>query len=189
GRSIQRNYENRNSYENDFGDRLQHGDFFESDSILTKNQSIHYTKVLNRKVTSYGGITPDIFIGLDSAYRNVQLLNAKSYISEFVYRFVSENKESMPSNIKILSDWEIPIRFYKSFSEFLESESPDNKINSEQLVYLSDEIKQNISMLLFGKDNADNYFMHNDDFIKKAIQIIRNKSTLKEILTPAHPDL
>lgn len=67
GRSIQKPYENGLSdYQNDFHQRVEHGELFHADSIKF-NDSLKYQTAKGRTVYGGGGIMPDYFIPLDTS--------------------------------------------------------------------------------------------------------------------------
>lgn len=51
GRSIQRDYADRDTYDGDFGERYRNGDLFHKDSISNKNGDKYYTQILRREVS------------------------------------------------------------------------------------------------------------------------------------------
>ena len=69
GRAIQKPYGEGIDYAHDFEDRLESGEFFLEDSVL-KTDSVVYRTLLGREVFGGGGITPDVFIPLDSSNVN-----------------------------------------------------------------------------------------------------------------------
>ena len=69
GRAIQKPYGEGVNYANDYQDRIASGELFLSDSIQ-HTDTIAYRTLLGRKVYGGGGITPDVFIPLDSSQSN-----------------------------------------------------------------------------------------------------------------------
>lgn len=64
GRSIQKSYEEDN-YRNDIIERFRHGEMMSADSIKF-NDSLKYTTPSGRVVYGGGGITPDLFVPIDT---------------------------------------------------------------------------------------------------------------------------
>lgn len=65
GRSIQRDFTNKDEYGNDYNDRVHRGEL-QSDTIHTPmDTTIYYTTEMKRKVYAGGGVEPDIFIPKD----------------------------------------------------------------------------------------------------------------------------
>ena len=64
GRSIQKPYE-KDNYRNDIIERFRHGEMMSADSIKF-NDSLKYTTPAGRVVYGGGGITPDLFVPIDT---------------------------------------------------------------------------------------------------------------------------
>ena len=69
GRAIQKPYGEGVDYDHDYQDRIESGELFLEDSIQPTD-TVTYRTLLGRKVYGGGGITPDIFIPLDSSQTN-----------------------------------------------------------------------------------------------------------------------
>ena len=69
GRAIQKPYGEGVDYDQDYQDRIDSGELFLQDSIHNTD-TVTFRTSLGRKVYGGGGITPDIFIPLDSAQTN-----------------------------------------------------------------------------------------------------------------------
>ena len=69
GRAIQKPYGEGVDYNHDYQDRIESGELFLEDSIQHRD-TVTYRTLLGRKVYGGGGITPDIFIPLDSSQTN-----------------------------------------------------------------------------------------------------------------------
>ncbi|MBK9735166.1 MAG: S41 family peptidase [Saprospiraceae bacterium] len=180
GRSIQREYENRQGYEEDFSKRHKNGDLFNRDSTIIKKDSLkYYTLLLKRPVLASGGITPDLFIPMDSFYKNEDFLRIKSLLPEFTYRYVSRNKKLFPIDITSFSTWKIPQVFYSDFKSFIAKEEKSILVTETDLAKLEKEVKYQVIRLLYGKSIADSTESKHDAFITLASKLIRDKSSLK----------
>ncbi len=97
GRSIQKSYENGLSdYQNDFHNRVEHGELFHADSIKF-NDSLKYQTVKGRTVYGGGGIMPDYFIPLDTSADSqyyVRLRN-NNVLREFALDYYQKNKSKL----------------------------------------------------------------------------------------------
>ena len=80
GRSIQKPYGEGVNYENDYYDRIEHGELLNEDSVKV-NEKLKYTTKGGRTVYGGGGIYPDIFIPNDTA-------GASYYLTELYYNGV-----------------------------------------------------------------------------------------------------
>ena len=179
GRSIQRDYSDRESYDEDYGARYTNGDLFHKDSTLVNDKKEYFTLVKKRKVTASGGITPDIFVGMDTIFRNENFMLLKSLIPEFTYRYATKNKSKIPNTLEGINNWKVNDDFYKSFSEYALKESQETSIPSGQLNKLDSEIKSNLMKIIIGKSKSESYLLGQDAAIQKASDVIKNKKELK----------
>ncbi len=98
GRSIQKTYTggNLDEYYREAYDRYENGELYSSDSIKF-NDSLAYKTDRGRVVYGGGGITPDVFVALDTSqntrYMN-RLFNTNS-LQEYTVNYAQENSESL----------------------------------------------------------------------------------------------
>lgn len=95
GRSIQKPYgEDEEEYAMDYYNRLEHGEFFNADSIEF-NDSLKYETVKGRTVYGGGGIMPDYFVPLDTSMTSSyvsRLFSSESW-REFILDYLDTNKQ------------------------------------------------------------------------------------------------
>lgn len=99
GRSIQKPYgEGEEDYSMDYVKRMEHGEFFNADSINFVD-SLKYETVKGRTVYGGGGIMPDYFVPLDtsmtSGYAN-RLFRSEPW-REFIMDYLDKNKNKFES--------------------------------------------------------------------------------------------
>ena len=95
GRSIQRPYdEGTEDYYNNILMRYKDGEVFNKDSIKQEKKTLYKTLVKGRTVYGGGGITPDIYIPIDTSMLNpfVNDVLSKGILQEFAYNFFAGNK-------------------------------------------------------------------------------------------------
>jgi carboxyl-terminal processing protease len=99
GRSIQKPYTHEGQDENytmDVMKRYEHGELFHADSIKF-NDSLKYQTTKGRTVYGGGGIMPDVFVPLDTAYNTKylnKLVNA-NIIREYAFNYYTRNKATL----------------------------------------------------------------------------------------------
>ena len=91
GRSIQKSYSNTN-YDDEVANRYKNGELFHRDSIKVID-SLKYTTPKGKVVYGGGGITPDVFIPLDTT--NVSNYYELNLINNFVYNYVDKNRKKL----------------------------------------------------------------------------------------------
>lgn len=96
GRSIQKPYgEDEEEYAMDYYNRLEHGEFFNADSIEF-NDSLKYETVKGRTVYGGGGIMPDYFVPLDTSMTSSyvsRLFSSESW-REYILDYLDTNKQT-----------------------------------------------------------------------------------------------
>lgn len=112
GRSIQKPYDNGyDAYEDEVYHRYEDGELIDS-SKVKQADTTKYRTASGRVVFSKGGIMPDVFVPIDTSYRNeytMRLLEA-GLLNQFAFSFVDKNR-------KRLSSYSNPIDFQKRFTE------------------------------------------------------------------------
>ncbi len=100
GRCIQRPYMpgKENDYYSEFQRRYEHGEFEVADSIK-QNDSLRYITPGGRVVYGGGGITPDVFVPIDTTGINRYYLRVtrKNLVYKFALNFADKNREKLLS--------------------------------------------------------------------------------------------
>ncbi|NBC08865.1 MAG: PDZ domain-containing protein [Bacteroidetes bacterium] len=91
GRSIQKPYNDPEAYEHEMYDRYETGELQSKDNIIIEDSTEYYTDN-GRIVYAGGGITPDVFVPIDSVSMDQQYLELRQYIPEFVFRFMDSER-------------------------------------------------------------------------------------------------
>ncbi len=121
GRSIQKPYDNLEEYRHDLARRQENGEFFHADSIKWQD-SIRYYTAKGREVHGGGGITPDVFVPIDSVYFDSQLARLRTLVTPFVIRLFESDH---------LKDYQIP----ETPEAFLEKEVVTDKILDDFMAF------------------------------------------------------
>ncbi|OWY23698.1 S41 family peptidase [Sphingobacteriales bacterium UPWRP_1] len=106
GRSIQKPYnDGYDAYEEELNQRLEDGELLGNDSIHGKKQrtdTIAFkTLVKGRTVYGGGGISPDVFVPLDTTGLENFTIKVRSLLPEFVYNYYSNNKQEFANIIAL----------------------------------------------------------------------------------------
>ena len=96
GRCIQKKYEDKESYKEDYMNRYKSGELFFEDSVFVVD-SLKYKTVGGRIVYGGGGITPDDFVGKDTVGYTDYLgyLYSKNVIREFVLNYSNKKRDEL----------------------------------------------------------------------------------------------
>ncbi len=175
GRSIQRPYDDKEKYYGDGDERWRHGDLFHADSTVVKGAKNFKTLVKGRTVQSIGGITPDIFVGMDTIYRNVDFAMLKSYIPEFLCKYAISRGAMLPSNATEISAWKTPDNFYNEMLSYVSrKEDKIIAISASKMKYLDVDVKSALAHIYMNEHDAHAFLYKDDPFILKAVAAIKS---------------
>ena len=102
GRCIQKDYTNGLvAYEHEIINRYEDGEVSDETKLKIKDSTIYKT-TNGRKVYGGGGITPDVFVAVDTSYINqfYGALFEQSLLSRFTYNFMDANRKTLTTNYK-----------------------------------------------------------------------------------------
>ncbi|MCC7222773.1 MAG: S41 family peptidase [Chitinophagales bacterium] len=100
GRSIQKPYdEGRDTYQKDIGERLKKGELTDSTTTTTElpDSLKFFTRSKKRPVYGGGGVTPDIFVALDTTQQSSYWkdINRKGLLNKFALEYVNQHRDPM----------------------------------------------------------------------------------------------
>lgn len=159
GRSIQKPYgEGEDDYNLDWINRLDHGEFFNADSIKF-NDSLKYETVKGRTVYGGGGIMPDYFVPWDttmtSPYVN-RIFGSDSH-REYILDYLEKNKKNFDkmSFEQFYKDFEISDAMLQDLIKLAEKNKVpfDEKDYNKSKEYLKILVKAHMSRNIYD-DNA-----------------------------------
>lgn len=193
GRDIQKPYRkgDQRAYAMDIIDRFNSGELMHADSIKYIDSLKVSTKLLGRPIYGGGGISPDVFVPLDTTdftkyYRDVM---AKGLINRFAIEYVDSHRKEIRKNYKkdtdFLRGFEVSDSMLDTLFSMAEKEGlPRNEKEAEQSASLFKMILKG----LIGRDIYDQptYFkVYNeyDPIFKEAYRII-NSDEYDRILSP-----
>jgi carboxyl-terminal processing protease len=132
GRCIQRPYDKgEEEYYQEFWRRFEHGEFATSDSII-QNKDMLYQTPSGKIVYGGGGITPDIFVPLDTAGMNAYFMAAsrKNLVYRFANRFADANRSEL-QQIKTMLELK-RFLYYRNFSAAFAAFAKEHGISATQ---------------------------------------------------------
>lgn len=161
GRDIQKPYEkgDQEAYQHDIADRFSRGELMHQDSIHYNDSLKVNTLRLRREIYGGGGISPDIFVPLDTTqftkyYRNVM---AKGLINRYVISYIDANRRS------ILAEYPTDNDYLRGFAvtDSMIAELKD-MADAEGVEYVAEDAERSrplfamIIKALIGRDVYDN---------------------------------
>lgn len=124
GRSIQRPYEdNITDYYGDINKRYKDGEIFNQDSIKQDKKTVFKTLIKGRTVYGGGGITPDVYMPMDTSMYNpfVSEVFGLSLVQEFAYNYFAANKTMLSkytSAQQFNTNFSIDNNLYAQFTKY-----------------------------------------------------------------------
>jgi carboxyl-terminal processing protease len=181
GRNIQRKYEmgKTDEYNNEWLERFSNGEEFEQDSVKQDETMLFHTKQ-GREVYGGGGITPDIFIPLDTASLTSYFisLNNKNIFRQFAGTYADINRARLNAFKTYTEMWDYlktqPLLYELThFAEQYGIKRRTNLINASansilRITYA--HILQNF----FGEEIFFIVYLEGDTMIKKAVEILND---------------
>lgn len=131
GRSIQKPYDNGLSeYHSEIFERFEHGEFMYADSVHMPDSLVYNTLEKKRKVYGGGGIVPDVFIPMDTAYYTdyYRDLVASGTMNRLVMDMLDENREMWKEQFPAFSDFSSRFEVPDSFIDELVKKGEENDI-------------------------------------------------------------
>ncbi len=184
GRAIQKPYGEGIDYENDYEDRLQSGELFLNDSVI-KTDSVVYRTLFGREVFGGGGITPDIFIPLDSTigYRALAELVWTGVLRDAAFKWVDAHRGEVVSRTSDnwLDSQTGGMASIKSVAEdqgtvWPKKSSEEGKIQIERIM---NRFYAQIARNLYGDNAYYKVLINGDDFTARALYELLQKDRFK----------
>jgi carboxyl-terminal processing protease len=187
GRDIQKPYKKGNieDYDKDILNRYNNGELTNKDSIHFSDSLKYYTLIKRRVVYGGGGITPDIFVPMDTSrvnnlYRDVLRTGA---FNNFILKYVDVHRKDITSKYKTFSEFKNKFSASEIYPEFLtyvkgEKISVDDQQANQSKDELCKLIKASIARDIW--DTSEFYEIYNQDntMVTKALEAISNYESI-----------
>jgi carboxyl-terminal processing protease len=185
GRDIQKPYEkgDQKKYAHDILDRLASGELMHADSIKYVDSLRVNTLRTKRPIYGGGGISPDIFVPLDTTdyskyYRSVM---AKGAINKFAVNYVDNHRKELKKRYKsddeFVKDFEVTDDMLKNLFDIATNDGVEY---NEEEAKQSDALFRMITKALIGRDvweQATYFKVYNryDPIFKEALRVINSE--------------
>ncbi len=164
GRLIQRDYEEKEDYDNYLEKRIDSGEFTNLNQVEISDTSKFYT-ANGREVYAGGGITPDVYVPYDSTLLNQYFLELNGSITKFAFQFVEGNDFDMVES-NFIEEYKLDENIIENLVDFHHASNlsvkPDAIINETIQDELRNAIKAKIGKQLYG-DLAFYKILNSDD--------------------------
>jgi carboxyl-terminal processing protease len=179
GRSIQKSYSlGTKVYHEDMINRMHDGELLYFDSIKHTNGKAYKTKT-GKIVYSGGGITPDIFVAVDTSGLNTETrkMYTKGTINKFVYGNYLANKNKFTaytSAIQFQKSYSVDEATWTSFKVFAAKDSINtNKLGIKERAAISRQIKILTARQVWRNQGLYEVSNAEDAVVKKALEVLR----------------
>lgn len=184
GRSIQKPYkgEDPENYEEDVYDRYKSGELSGKTGSRQGDTTRFYTAE-GHVVYAGGGISPDVFVPIDTLLMNDYFIEARQYIPQYAFRYVQDNKKALDKfkdANTFNQQFDVADAIYADFRKFLkkqEVKEPSNvsyRIKNEIKLLM----KARIAKQLFGDEGLYTVLNSHDSMLKKAVEILHKPDPL-----------
>ena len=183
-RLIQKSYDDKSAYSSDIINRYQGGELLNKDSIHQSDTTQFYTKLEKRIVFGGGGITPDVFIPLDTTYLNDSYISLRQVLPQYIYRYAEDHANELRemSLEKLRDDFVVDENMLNDFIKF--GEENGAKIDLEDVA----EIKENVKLLLkarlarnlYKEDGFYTIWNDSDEVVKAAMRALKKENPLAD---------
>ena len=178
GRCIQKPYDDSKSYEEDWINRYQHGEFFSQDSIKHTGPAYHTAN--GRVVYGGGGITPDIFVpedtlGVTSYYKEASM---SGLILQFAYNYTDEHRSKL-STFDEVKELETYLKKQNTLEEFVSFADKNGLKRRNLMIQKSRKLLERFvySRIIYNilNDQAWTEYLNQDDpAVMEALRLFRS---------------
>ena len=181
GRAIQRPYGEDVDYGDDYFARYERGELFHQDSIATVD-SLTYTTPAGKVVHGAGGITPDVFVALDTIRWSGYLsdLSWTGTLRDAAFAYVDANRAAAESQAQSAGEGLESDALLAFLIEYAEAEgiSPPDDWTDEERSELSDRMAAQVIRNVAGEDAYYTFLSRSDEAVDEATHWLENKSRM-----------
>lgn len=177
GRCIQKDYSNRSDYAHDLRERYENGELFKSEEKIA--DTTIYRTANGRIVHGGGGISPEIYIPLDSMFVNPKWHALQSYLYEFL--LTKPPSIGKRSDTEFLRNFQVSNGLAEEFVAF--ANMRDKELKFTQFQTYKQEIKKGLKAYIgkFNFNEAMRYKVNaldQDPFVEAALKQLRKEQIL-----------
>jgi len=182
GRCIQKPFKGKakNGYYMDMYHRYANGELTKKDSVHQVD-SLKYETFNGRIVFGGGGITPDVFVPLDTSYSSGLLSNVNrlGLVNRFTLEYIDKNRNSLENTYDNFAAFDNNFDTKPIFRDFLDY-AHKNKVNAtagdieKSGIVIETQLKALIARQLFGPQSFFKVINQINEEFKKAIEVIQS---------------
>jgi carboxyl-terminal processing protease len=181
GRSIQRPYNNGLDYQKEDERRIKSGELTDPTKFVQTDTNKYYTG-LGRVVYGGGGITPDVFIPLDTSFITPYFVAVNGHIAQFMSRWVErQDRNGFPKEAReFIQSYQIPANVLDELTAYTTQQGVAprpaelNRVRQELMVRL----KARLGRILFDINTEMQILNGDDPAVEKAWQLVRSNTPI-----------
>lgn len=181
GRAIQRPYGEDVDYGDDYFARYERGELFHQDSIATID-SLTYTTPAGKVVHGAGGITPDVFVAMDTVRWSGYLsdLSWTGTLRDAAFAYVDANRAEAERQAQGAGEGLESDALLTFLIEYAEAEGiePPTEWTDEERSELSDRMAAQVIRNVAGEQAYYTFLSQGDEAVDEAIYWLENKSRM-----------
>ncbi|MEM1326860.1 MAG: S41 family peptidase [Bacteroidota bacterium] len=177
GRSIQRTYEDLEDYNLDIQRRYEAGELSEAKTVEDIDSLKFYTR-RGRVVYGGGGITPDIFVPIDTTFLSAPYGQLSQQLSVFLYRFIEDNKAKLDQP---LSKMRLPENAFPELLSYAMEQNSDisGAIDEETQSAIEHTMLARIAKHFHGDEGFYYIWNQEDEVVRTALNALYQDDPLK----------
>jgi carboxyl-terminal processing protease len=177
GRCIQRDYKNGQEYDREAERRLKNGELADESKIQQGDTTKYYTGQ-GRVVFGGGGITPDVFIPVDTTYSSKYFSDVRQEIPQFISRWrENHDRGTLPATLpEFLGKYAISDQMLEELATYAEKQgTPKNPVDlAKSRSELKLQLKARLAKTLFGDEGLYRVLNDDDPAVDKAVQVLKS---------------
>lgn len=181
GRAIQRPYGEDVDYGDDYFARYERGELFHQDSIATVD-SLTYTTPAGKVVHGAGGITPDVFVAMDTVRWSGYLsdLSWTGTLRDAAFAYVDANRAEAERQAQSAGEGLESDALLTFLIEYAEAEGiePPAEWTDEERSELSDRMAAQVIRNVAGEQAYYTFLSQGDEAVDEATHWLENKSRM-----------
>ncbi|GJM35468.1 MAG: peptidase S41 [Saprospiraceae bacterium] len=181
GRSIQKPYNDLDTYDNDFVDRLTSGELSSGEKVHVLDSTEYFTSG-GHVVYGGGGIIPDVFVPIDTVLFQDEYMLLRQHIPQFVYRYLEDHQSDFEEYTldRFRRQFTVSEAMLKDFISFT-----GEKVFLYQLGNTRQELKRyikaRIAKHLFEDKGFYSIWHEDDPAVLKALEVLREPNPMAKV--------
>ncbi len=180
-RCIQKSYAPGKDYDHEIYDRIAKGELENPSNESVADTTAYFTKIKGRIVHGGGGINPDVFVPLDTAYASSYLaaIAANGLLGKFAYDYLDKNREkinafaSLVQYNKAFQLSETDLQAFQKYTHTQGVDSPSKADLATSTAFIQLQLKALIARQIWRENGYYFVTKENDKTIQAAINALK----------------